>query len=92
MKQVIHILPVILNLPEGLLHLTADVVATDNPNVFLIKKVSFQKDGNIVPFMNEFELEKRKAADTFQWFSKEKITGIGSAIGKAIELQIMLLK
>ncbi|CAN5773792.1 hypothetical protein BH10BAC2_BH10BAC2_39750 [soil metagenome] len=94
MGEITHTLPVVLDLPEQSLHLIVDVVATDNPNVFFIKKVSFQKDGNIIPFMNEFQLEKMKADNASEWVNKEnrKLSMIGSAIGKAIEAQIILLK
>lgn len=87
MREPTHTIYVKLPLEDGPVTLIAEVLTTEESNVYLVRQVSFQKDWDVVPFMNEFHLEKRKVNSKFLWLHKERgsPTMIGQAIGKAID-------
>ena len=90
MKQNLYTLNVVLPLDDGAINVLVEVVPFRDPNYFLVKKVAFKNESEIIPFISEFHLEKRLVENQLVWFHKERNqqTLLGNAIGNAIDVYI----
>ncbi|CAN5738766.1 hypothetical protein BH10BAC2_BH10BAC2_35200 [soil metagenome] len=60
-------------LDTGPVNLLVEVVPFLDPNFFLVKQVYFKKDFTVIPFLDEFHLQRRKVVWSFNGSTKKQM-------------------